>query len=155
VAYAHAGSSLWKKKYNPPIRKPKAGKTRAHKKKKTSAQELLEFDDSEVELDSLGRLFMQLIDNNYSQEEIETSHADAPEVTYIYSDSKNFPPAKIRRVIRKVPFSHPLAYLDPNFLLKKQQHTSRRQTRSTGSEELLTGLPNSPAPRKRPAEVLF
>ena len=107
------------------MRKPKAGKTHAHRKKTTSAQELLEFDDSEVELDSLGRLFMQLIDNNYSQEETETSHADAPEVTYISSDSENFPPAEIRRVIRKVPFSHPLAYIDPNFLLKKQQHHSR------------------------------
>ena len=102
-----------------------------------------------------GRLFMQLIDNNYSQEEMETSHADAPEVTYISSDLENFLLAKIWRVIQKVPFSHPLAYLDPNFLLKKQQHNSRHQTRSTGSEELLTGLPNSLAPRKWPAEVLF
>jgi len=86
---------------------------------------------------------------------METSRADAPEVTNISSDLENFPPEKIRRVIRKVPFSHPLAYLDSQFLLKKQQHTSKRQTRSSGSYELIAGLPNSPVSRKRPAEVPF
>jgi hypothetical protein len=130
-------------------------KARAQKKKKAATQDPPELDDSEVELDSLGHLFMQLIDNNHSQEETETSHADAPEVTYISSDSENLPPEKVRRVIRKVPFSHPLAHLDPNFLLKKQQHNSRRQTQSTGSENLVAGLSHSPAPRKRPAEVFF
>jgi hypothetical protein len=136
------------------VRKPKV-KARAQKKKRAATPDPPELDDSEVELDSLGRLFMQLIDNNHSQEETETSHADAPEVTYISSDSENLPPEKVRRVIRKVPFSHPLAHLDPNFLLKKQQHNSRRQTRSAGSEDLVAGLSNSPAPRKRLAEVLF
>ena len=129
-------------------------KTPAQKKKKTATPEPLESDDSEVELDSLGRLFMQLIDNNYSQDETEASHANAPEVIDI-SDSEIFPQDRVRRVVRKVPFSHPLAHLDPNFLLKKQQHNSRRQTRSAGSADLVAGLPHSPAQRKRPAEVSF
>ena len=90
------------------MRKPKV-KARAQKKKKAATPDLPELDASEVELDFLGRLFMQLIDNNLSQEETETSHADAPEVTYISSDSENLLPEKARRVIRKVPFSHPLA----------------------------------------------
>ena len=111
-------------------------------------------EESEVELDSLGRLVMQLIDNNYSQDETEASHANAPEVIDI-SDSEIFPQDRVRRVVRKVPFSHPLAHLDPNFLLKKQHHTSRRQTRSAGSEDLVAGLSHAPAQRKRPAEVFF
>ena len=136
------------------MRKPKT-KTPAKKKKKAATPEPAESDDSEVELDSLGRLFIQLIDNNHSQEETETSHADAPEVTYISSDSENLPQDRVRPVVRKVPFSHPLAHLDPNFLLKKQQHNSRRQTRSAGSEDLVAGLPHASAQRKRPAEVSF
>ena len=135
------------------MRKPKA-KTPAKKKKKAATPEPLETDDSEVELDSLGRLFMQFIDNNYSQDETEASDANAPEVIDI-SDSEIFPQDRVRRVVWKVPFSHPLAHLDPNFLLKKQQHTSRRQTRSAGSEDLVAGLSHDPAPRKRPAEVFI
>ena len=135
------------------MRKPKT-KAPAKKKKKAATPEPPETDDSEVELDSLGRLFMQLIDNNYSQDETEASHANAPEVIDI-SDSEIFPQDRVRRVVRKVPFSHPLAHLDPNFLLKKQQHNSRRQTRSAGSEDLVAGLSHAPAQRKRPAEVFF
>ena len=104
---------------------------------------------------SSGHLFMQLTNNFYSQDDTETSHADAPEVINISSNSENSPPKKMRRVIRKVPFSHSLAYLDSHFILKKQQHTSKRQTRSSGSYELMAGLPNSPVSQKRPAKVLF
>ena len=96
---------------------------------------------------------MQLIDADSSQGEAETSQAGAAEVTTISSDSEPLPREKIRRVIRKVKFSHPLAHLDPNFLLKKQQHDSRCQTRSGGSEDLVAGLSNTPAPRKRRNEV--
>ena len=98
-------------------------------------------DESEVELDSLGFLFMQLIDADSSQEEAETSHADAAEVTIISSGSEPLPINKIRRVVWKVKFSHPLAHLDPNFLLKKQQHESRCLTWSGGSQDLISGLP--------------
>ena len=105
-------------------------------------------DESEVELDSLGFLFMQLIDTDSSQEEAETSHADAAEVTIISSDSKTLPRTQIRRVVRKVKFSHHLAHLDPNFLLKKQQHDSRCMTRSDGSQDPNSGFPNTPVPRK-------
>lgn len=95
---------------------------------------------------------MQLIDADSSQDETENSQAEAAEVTIISSDSEPLPREKTRRVIRKVRFSHPLAHLDLNFLLKKQQHESRRQTRSAGSEDLLTGLPPTPT-RKRRNEV--
>ena len=101
------------------MRKPRAGKTLAHKKK-TAAPEIPESNDSEVKLDSFGCLFIPLTDNNYSQGETDTSRADAPEVTNISFDLESFSPEKIRRVIQKVSFSHPLAYLDSHFLLKKQ-----------------------------------
>ena len=96
---------------------------------------------------------MQLIDADSPQDETEHSQAEAAEVNIISSDSEPLPRRKTRRVIRKVRFSHPLAHLDLNFLLKKQQHTSKRQTRSAGSEELLTGLSPTPATRKRRNEV--
>jgi hypothetical protein len=97
---------------------------------------------------------MQLIDADSSQDDAETSHADAVEVTKISSDSEPLPRQKTRQVTRKVRFSHPLAYLDPNFILKKQQHEARRQTQSDGDAELVSSLPNTPAPRKRQHEVL-
>ena len=46
------------------------------------------------------------------------------------------------------------AYLNPNFLLKKQQHEAKRTTRSSGGGDLATSLPNTHAPRKRRNEVL-
>ena len=92
----------------------------AHRKRQ-STEDLFDLDDSEVELDSLGLLFMQLIDNDYSQEEAETSHADVAEVTIISSDSELLPVKRVRRAVRKVKCSRPFAHLDPNFLLKKQQ----------------------------------
>ena len=89
-------------------------------------------DESEVELDSLGRLFMQLINADSSQDNAETGHTDAAEVIPVSSDSENLPREKTRRVVRKVRFSHPLAHLDPKFLLKKQQHESIRHTQNSG-----------------------
>jgi hypothetical protein len=113
-------------------------------------------DESEVELDSLGRLFIELADASYSQDNTEMSRASDAEVISISSGSKNLSPKKIRRVVRKVKFSHPNAYLDPKFLFKKAHHegTSRRQTRS-GSGELVAGLPNIPSTRKRRIEVPY
>jgi len=73
----------------------------------------------------------------------------------VSSDSEPLPRKKFRRVIRKVRFSHPLEKLDPHFLLKQQQHESRRQTRNSRGEELSSGLPNTPAPRKRQNKILF
>ena len=49
-------------------------------------------------------------------------HAHVEDVTIISSDSEPLPRLKVRQVTQKVRFSHPLAYLDPNFILKKQQH---------------------------------
>ena len=72
------------------------------------------------------------------------------EVT-ISSDSAPLPRQKLRLVTRKVRFSHPLAYLDPHFLLKKQQHESRRQARN--DDEPPSVLQQTP--QKRQNEVSF
>ena len=82
--------------------------------------------ESEVALDSLGSFFNYLIDTDYQQEDTGTSHGKAEEVTVISSDSEPLPRQKIRRVTRKVRFSHPLAYQDPNFILKRQLYESWR-----------------------------
>ena len=110
-------------------------------------------DESEVELDSLGSYFVHLIDNDYYQDDAEGSHADGKVVTSLSSDSEPLPKQKTRQANQKVRFSHPLAYLDPNFILKKQQHEAGCTTRNSGGGILSSGLPNTPAPRKRRAEV--
>ena len=75
--------------------------------------------ESEVALDSLGSFFNHLIDTDYHQDDTGTRQAVEEEVTIISSDSEPLPRQKIRRVTRKVSFSHPLAHLDPHFLLKQ------------------------------------
>ena len=79
------------------------------------------------------------------------SRAANEEVTITSSDSEPLPKQKIRRVTRKVRFSHALAYQDPQFLLKQQQLENRRQTRATQDAELSSGLPD--VTRKRRTEV--
>ena len=113
--------------------------------KKTNTSELfaLNDDESEVELDSLGSFFNYLIDTDYHQDEAEANNADYVEVTILSSDSEPLPRQKVRQVSRKVRFSHPLAYLDPNFILKKQQHEARRTTRNSGGGELSSGYPTN------------
>ena len=73
-------------------------------------------------------------------------------VTILSSDSDPLPRLKVRRVTRKVRFSHPLAYQDPQFLLKQQIHESRRQTQASKDADLSSGLPE--ASRKRRTEVI-
>jgi len=108
--------------------------------------------DLEVELDSLGLLFTRLIDDDACQDDAEASNADVAEVTILSSDSDPLPLPKFRRANRKVKFSHPLAYLDSQFLMKTQQHEARRTTRHSGQVVTSAGLPNSPV-RKRRSEV--
>ena len=82
---------------------------------------MLNLDDtseSEVALDSLGLLFNNLIDIDYCQDDTGANQAVEEEVT-ISSNSEPLPRQKPRLVTPKVRFSHPLAYLDPHFLLKK------------------------------------
>jgi len=50
AACAQAGSDFWKKKLDPPVRKPRAGKSLAHKKR-TAAPEIPESHEPELELD--------------------------------------------------------------------------------------------------------
>ena len=97
--------------------------------------------ESEVALDSLGQFFNNLINTDYYQDDTGASQAVEEEVI-ISSDSTPLPRQKLRLVTRKVRFSHPLAYLDPHFLLKKQQHESRCQTRTSDDNELPSSLPD-------------
>ena len=95
---------------------------RLKKKKKTNVEDLMKLDDtsdSEVALDSLGQFFNNLIDSDPYQDDTGASQAREGKVTIISSDSEPLPRHKVRRVIRKVRFSNPLAHLDPNFHLKK------------------------------------
>jgi hypothetical protein len=134
-----------------------------------NADESATENEAEVELDSLGRLFIQLADAPSLQDEAEISHTNEPEVTLISSDSDSSIPirkktrAVIRKVrrkplvaVRKVPFSHQDAHLDPKFVLKKtrQAGTSKRKTRSSEGE-LSGGLPYELPSRKARAEVLL
>ena len=101
----------------------KTAKKTTKKKKKPSASDLLKLDgtsESEVALDSLGLFFNHLIDTDYYQSETGASQAAEEEVTIISSGSESLPRQKLRQVTRKVRFSHPLAYLDPHFILKRQ-----------------------------------
>ena len=100
--------------------------------------------DLEVELDSLGLLFTRLIDDDACQDDAEASNAGFVEVTILSSDSEILPLPKFRRANRKVKFSHPLAFLDSQFLMKTQQHEARRTTRHSGQVVTSAGLPNSP-----------
>ena len=89
---------------------------------------MLELDDiseAGVALDSLGSFFNHLIDIDYHQDDTGTSEAIEEEVTIISNDSEPLPRQKIQRVTWKVSFSHPLAHLDPHFLLKQQLHETR------------------------------
>ena len=130
---------MWKAKYDcEAAKKARAAAintkkmTRRSKKKKSTAEDLMKLDDtseSEVALESLGQLFNNLINIDHCRDDTGASQAVEEEVT-ISSNSAHLPRQKLRVVTRKVRFSHPLAYLDPHFRLKKQQHESRRQTRN-------------------------
>ena len=125
---------------------------RTKKKKKTTVEDLMKLDDSsdsEVALDSLGQLFNNLIDTDPYQDDTRASQAREAEVTIISSDSEPLPRHQVRRVIRKVRFSNPLAHLDPNFHLKKHQHESRREVEVEDEPTVVL----EQTPRKRPNEV--
>ena len=109
----------------PTRQKTKAVKKTTNRKRTTASFDTLADDDVgnpdlEVELDSLGSFFVRLIDDDYCQDDAEGSQADVVEVIVLSSDSNPLPTLKIRRANWKVKFSHPLAYLDPNFLVKTQ-----------------------------------
>ena len=106
----------------------------------------------EVELDSLGSLFMHLINNDLYQEDVEGSQADDVEVITLSSGSDSMPTQKTRQAVRKVSFSHPLAHLDPTFILKTQQHEARQTTRHSGQHVTSASLSDTPV-RKRRSEV--
>ena len=127
IILPQAKSDFWKAKYDHEATKKARAAAKAAKKtirrsrKKPSASDLLKLDktsESEVALDSPGLLFNHLIDTNFCQDDMGASQAVEEEITITSSDSEPLPRQKLRRVTRKVRFSHPLAYLDPHFLLK-------------------------------------
>ena len=134
--------------------KSKVIKSPAKKKTAESSDPPEDVDDSEqeVEFDSLGSFFVHLIDNDYYQDDAEASHADHVEIISLSSDSDHMPVQKLRRAVRKVKHSHPLAHLDPQFSLTTQQHEGRRTTRHNIQQVTSSGLPDTPN-RKRHPEV--
>ena len=56
----------------------------------------------------------------------------------------------MRRTVRKVKQSHPLAHLDPKFSLKTQQVEERRTTRHSGQQITSSGLADTPTRKRRP-----
>jgi hypothetical protein len=167
ILYHHsqANDRFWKVQYDHEAAKQaravkraerKTAKTGTSKKKKPSASEMFQLDDSddneeEVTFNFPYSLIIILLTLFPFQEDTGNSQP-VEEVTIISSDSEPFPRQKTRRVTRKVRFSHPLAYQDPQFLLKRQQFESRRQTRTSKDAELSSGLPD--ATRKRRTEVI-
>ena len=96
--------------------------------------------------------FIHLIDNDYYQDDAEASRAGDAEVIVLSSDSNHVPVPKLRRAVRKIKYSHPLAYSDPHFSLKTHQHEARLRTRHSGQVVTSSGLSYSPV-RKRHQEV--
>ena len=96
--------------------KPTRPKTKAVKqtsKQKTADRIAMKLDDdtddpeAEVELDSLGSLFMHLVNNDLPQQEAEASQAEDVEVITLSFGLDSMPTQKPGQTIRKVRFSHP------------------------------------------------
>ena len=135
-----------------PRAKSKVTKKTAKKKTAESSEPPEDVNESaeEVKLDSLGFYFIHLIDNDYSQDDVEASRADHVEVISLSSHSDLVPVQRFRSAVRKVKYSHPLAYLDPKFPLKTQQPEGHRTTRHSGQQVTSSGLPDTPTQRRRP-----
>ena len=100
LVYKHGDDPFWKKKPAEKAAKPSRPKTKVVKrtsKRKVAERISMELDDDadepevEVELDSLGSLFMHLINNDTYQEDVEGSQADDVEVIILSSGSDSMP----------------------------------------------------------------
>ena len=118
--------------------------------RRTVEEEEEEEADEVEELDSLGQLHNELADATSSQDNTGTSKPAEQEVTPNASESETVAPRRTRLAVKKVPFSHPLAHLDPFLPLKMQQHaeSKKRKLRSSGSDDLHEGLSSEPSPRR-------
>ena len=108
LIFKQGDDPFWKKKPQEKAVKTSRPKTKDVKKTtKRKAPEPIGFEldddpdepDVEVELDSLGSLFMHLIDNDIYQEDVEGRQADDAEVTIPSSGTDSLPPQKIRQAI--------------------------------------------------------
>ena len=93
----------------------KPAKKRTAESPDLNNDEDLDDPESEVELYSLGSFFIHLIDNDHYQDDAEASRAGDVEVITLSSNSDPLPTPKTRQAVRKVRFSHPLAYLNLHF----------------------------------------
>lgn len=120
----------------------------------TPEEEVVEVDDeeetNEVELDSLGWLFNELANAGSSQDLPGVGEPVVKEVTPSASDTETLGRRQTQLTVRKVPFSHTSAYLDPHLFLKKIQHaeSKKRKTQSSSSNDLNEGLPLGASPRR-------
>ena len=103
LVYKQGDDPFWKKKPAEKATKPSRPKTKTVKKtsKRKAAERMsMELDDdadepeAEVELDSIGSLFMHLINNDTYQEDVEGSQADEVEVITLSSGSDSMPTQK-------------------------------------------------------------
>ena len=101
--YKQGDDPFWKRKSADKAAKPSRPKTKVVKrtsKRKTAYQINMELDEDaddpevEVELDSLGSLFMHLINNDLYQEDVEGSQANDVEVITLSSGSDSMPTQK-------------------------------------------------------------
>ena len=108
LVYKRGDDPFWKKKPAEKAAKPSRPKTKTVKKTtkwKAAERISMELDDDtdepevEVELDSLGSLFMNLSNNDIYQEGAEGSQADDVEVIVLSSSSDSLPTQKIRQAI--------------------------------------------------------
>ena len=89
------------------LTRPKTKAVKRTSKRKTADRINMElYDDTndpeaEVELDSIGSLFMHLVNNDLPQEEAEASQAEDVEVITLSSSSDSMPTQKTRQTIRK------------------------------------------------------
>ena len=103
--YEQGDDPFWKLKSADKAAKPSRPKTKTVKwtsKRKTAERINMELDEDaeepevEVELDSLGSLFMHLINNDIYQEDVEGNQADDVEVIILSSGSDSMPAQKTR-----------------------------------------------------------
>lgn len=100
--FVHENSEWWKTGPQNPT-PPKDG----------NIEEPKEEEEIEVEeVGSLGHLFNELVDATTSHENTGTSRDSETEVNLSFSDLETLRQRRTQNAVRKVPFSHPEAYLD-------------------------------------------
>ncbi|KAI5005093.1 hypothetical protein ZWY2020_032336 [Hordeum vulgare] len=133
---------FWRR--GPKVTAQKTTKPPPKKRKKTSKGKVAAKDSSVV-----GE---SRADDERSEGEDNESQDDAIEIISISSDSPSPSHRPARRICGKVPMSHPYAYMDPDFLLKKARYTPKCKTHSHCGD-LSSRLPEKTTGRKCTSET--